>query len=67
MGLHRGVAALVRRSSGRLPRAAAAVRGAATGVLKARGGVIYEVGIADRRLASGSRARQLQFMSGFRL
>jgi hypothetical protein len=38
---------------------------AATGVLKVRHGEIFEVGIANKQLTSGSRKSQRAFMSGF--
>jgi hypothetical protein len=37
----------------------------ATGVLKVRHGEIFEVGIANKQLTSGSRASQRRFMSSF--
>ncbi len=36
----------------------------ATGVLKVRHGLIYEIGIADKALTSGSRASQRKFFTG---
>jgi hypothetical protein len=38
---------------------------AATGVLKVRNGEIFEIGIANKRLTSGSRRSQRAFMSSF--
>lgn len=37
----------------------------ATGVLKVRNGEIFEIGIANKQLTSGSRSSQRAFMSGF--
>jgi hypothetical protein len=37
---------------------------AATGVLKVRHGLIYEIGIADKRLTSGARPNQRRFLTG---
>jgi hypothetical protein len=37
---------------------------AATGVLKVRHGLIYEIGIADKRLTSGARPSQRRFFTG---
>ena len=39
--------------------------GRARGLLKVRHGVIEEIGIADRALTSGSRARQRRFLASF--
>lgn len=40
--------------------------GASRGVLKVRGGIIQEVGIANRGLTSGSRATQQHFLASFK-
>ncbi len=40
--------------------------GVSRAVLKVRGGIIQEVGIANRRLTSGSRATQQRFLASFK-